>query len=62
MDISDRHGNAFAWSVRDWLAAAWQTELAEVPEFAERTLHIIAGLLLPIRKRLPEESTRGDGP
>jgi predicted RNA methylase len=39
-------------------AAAWQAELAEVPEFSESTIHIVAGLLLPIWKRLPNESTR----
>jgi hypothetical protein len=39
-------------------AAAWNAECAEVPEFADSTLHVVAGLLLPIWKRLPEESTR----
>jgi len=39
-------------------AAAWQAELAEVPEFTESTIHIVAGLLLPIWKRLPNESAR----
>src|SRR6266481_611919 len=39
-------------------ATAWQAELAEVPEFTESTIHIVAGLLLPIWKRLPNESTR----
>ena len=43
---------------RDAFAAAWNAELAEVPEFAESTIHIVAGLLLPIWKRLPDESTR----
>ena len=33
-------------------------ELAEVPEFTDSTIHIVAGLLLPIWKRLPNESTR----
>jgi hypothetical protein len=37
---------------------SWTTELAQVPEFSESTLHIVAGLLLPIWKRLPGESTR----
>ncbi len=37
---------------------AWNAELAEVPAFAEHTLHIVAGLLLPVWKRLPNESTR----
>jgi hypothetical protein len=39
-------------------AAAWAAELAEVPEFSDSTIHIVAGLLLPIWKRLPDESTR----
>jgi predicted RNA methylase len=39
-------------------AEVWQAELAEVPEFTESTIHIVAGLLLPIWKRLPNESTR----
>jgi hypothetical protein len=29
-----------------------------VPEFTDSTIHIVAGLLLPIWKRLPNESTR----
>ena len=43
---------------RERFAAAWQAESANVPEFAESTIHIVAGLLLPIWKRLPKESTR----
>ena len=39
-------------------AAAWQAELADIPEFSDSTIHIVAGLLLPIWKRLPDESTR----
>src|SRR3546814_6282677 len=37
---------------------AWEAELADVPVFATSTMHIVAGLLLPIWKRLPQESTR----
>jgi hypothetical protein len=43
---------------RERFAAAWQAELAEVPAFTDSTIHIVAGLLLPIWKRLPNESTR----
>ncbi|MBB4263775.1 strawberry notch-like NTP hydrolase domain-containing protein [Bradyrhizobium sp. CIR3A] len=43
---------------RSRFAAAWLAELAEVPEFTESTIHVVAGLLLPIWKRLPNESTR----
>ncbi|NDW01359.1 strawberry notch family protein [Salipiger sp. PrR002] len=39
-------------------SAAWTAELVEVPEFSETTLHIVAGLLLPIWKQLPQDETR----
>jgi hypothetical protein len=45
-------------SDRATFAAAWAAELAEVPEFSESTLHIVAGLLLPIWKQLPQDETR----
>ena len=43
---------------RETFAAVWDRECAEVPEFEDTTLHIVAGLLLPVWKRLPNESTR----
>ncbi|WP_439396748.1 strawberry notch-like NTP hydrolase domain-containing protein [Bradyrhizobium sp. PMVTL-01] len=43
---------------RERFAAAWLAELAEVPEFTESTIDVVAGLLLPIWKRLRNESTR----
>ncbi|RZI38652.1 methylase, partial [Herbaspirillum sp. HC18] len=43
---------------QDAFAAAWNAEIAEVPEFADSTIHVVTGLLLPIWKRLPNESTR----
>ena len=36
----------------------WETEVASVPEYTDSTIHMVAGLLLPIWKRLPNESTR----
>ena len=39
-------------------AASWNAEVAEVPEFADSTIHVVSGLLLPIWKRLPNDSTR----
>jgi hypothetical protein len=39
-------------------ARAWETEIAAVPEFTDSNLHIVTGLLLPIWKRLPNESMR----
>jgi predicted RNA methylase len=38
--------------------AAWDAEAAEVPEYVDSTIHVVSGLLLPIWKRLPNESTR----
>ncbi len=39
-------------------SAAWKDELACIPEFADSTMHVVTGLLLPIWKRLPQDSTR----
>lgn len=49
-----------AWAEADEreFAATWQAEVAQVEEFTTSELHIVTGLLLPIWKRLPEESTR----
>ena len=38
--------------------AAWLAEVADVPEFATTTFHVVTGLLLPIWKRIPEELMR----
>jgi hypothetical protein len=43
---------------RDAFVAAWNAELANVPEFTDSQMHIVTGLLLPIWKRLPSESCR----
>jgi hypothetical protein len=43
---------------RETFARAWSAEVADVPEFADSVIHIVAGLLLPIWKQLPNESTR----
>jgi hypothetical protein len=43
---------------RDAFAAAWQEEVASVPEFATSTFHVVTGLLLPIWRRLPDEGCR----
>jgi protein strawberry notch len=37
---------------------AWLAEVKDVPEFTAREIHIVTGLLLPIWKRLPEQSSR----
>ena len=48
------------WKRADRVAftKAWERELAEVPPFIDSDLHIVTGLLLPIWKRLPEDSMR----
>ncbi|SKA24881.1 strawberry notch family protein [Consotaella salsifontis] len=43
---------------RETFARIWDTEVAAVPEYTDSTVHIVSGLLLPIWKRLPTESTR----
>ena len=43
---------------RATFSRAWTTELADVPAFTDSEIHIVAGLLLPIWKRLPNDSTR----
>lgn len=43
---------------RGAFSAAWSAELAGLPEHQVSTLHMVSGLLLPIWKRLPDESTR----
>ncbi|MGL4525717.1 MAG: strawberry notch-like NTP hydrolase domain-containing protein [Aestuariivirga sp.] len=39
-------------------AAAWEHELAELPEFTDSTIHMVTGLLLPIWTKLPNETMR----
>jgi predicted RNA methylase len=39
-------------------AAAWEAELADLPEFTESTMYVVTGLLLPIWRRLPDEGCR----
>lgn len=42
----------------DVFSEAWSEELATLPEFELSQFHVVAGLLLPIWKRLPHEATR----
>ena len=51
---------ATSWEEADEhaFAAAWQAELAELPEFSESTMYVVTGLLLPIWRRLPDEGCR----
>ncbi|MEW6633305.1 MAG: strawberry notch family protein, partial [Pseudomonadota bacterium] len=43
---------------REAFAVCWNAEVADVPALSESTIHVVAGLLLPIWKRLPSESSR----
>ena len=43
---------------RETFARAWDREVNQLPAFIETTLHVVSGLLLPIWKRLPRESSR----
>ena len=45
-------------SDRETFSGAWAKEVADLPELIETTLHVVSGLLLPIWKRLPRESSR----
>jgi hypothetical protein len=49
-----------AWEVTDGggFGAAWEREIAEVPQYSESHLYIVTGLLLPIWRRLPDEGCR----
>ncbi|OBZ97486.1 methylase (plasmid) [Pararhizobium polonicum] len=39
-------------------SAAWNAEVADLPEFSISTMHIVSGLLLPIWKLLPQDYCR----
>lgn len=60
MNIPVRAMGETHWIEADRAAftGAWKAELAEVPEFTDSILHIVTGLLLPIWKRLPQDSSR----
>ena len=46
------------WADRVAFTEAWQRELVEIPAFTDSDLHVVTGLLLPIWKRLPDDSMR----
>jgi hypothetical protein len=39
-------------------ASAWEAEITALPAFTDSSLHVVTGLLLPIWKRLPNDSMR----
>jgi hypothetical protein len=56
--VSDLAHTHWQESDRADFARAWEAEIAAVPKFTNSELHIVTGLLLPIWKRLPNESMR----
>ena len=60
LNFALKHLAETSWEEADEaaFAHAWEAEFAEIPEFTSSEIHIVSGLLLPIWKRLPEESTR----
>ncbi|MCG2842334.1 strawberry notch C-terminal domain-containing protein, partial [Sandaracinobacter sp. RS1-74] len=60
MNIPVRAMGETHWIEADRAAftTAWKAELAQVPEFTDSILHMVTGLLLPIWKRLPQDSAR----
>jgi hypothetical protein len=43
---------------RESFIAAWNAEVAELPEYSTSTFHVVTGLLLPIWKRIPDETCK----
>jgi predicted RNA methylase len=58
MPVAAMAETRWAEAGRGEFVKAWSEELRHVPEFTERDIHIVTGLLLPIWKRLPQESSR----
>jgi hypothetical protein len=60
MNIPVRAMGETHWIEADRAAftVAWKSELADVPAFTDSILHMVTGLLLPIWKRLPQDSSR----
>jgi hypothetical protein len=43
---------------RESFVAAWNAEIADLPEYSTSTFHVVTGLLLPIWKRIPDETCK----
>src|SRR6266853_1652027 len=56
--LSALTGSHWQESDRADFARAWEAEIAAIPEFTDSSLHIVTGLLLPIWRRLPNDSMR----
>ena len=58
MSVEDFAATHWKEAERKEFAAAWEKEIAGIPEFATSTFHLVTGLLLPIWRRLPESNAR----
>jgi hypothetical protein len=58
ISLSDLAHTHWQEADRTKFALAWEAEVVAVPEFTNTDLHIVTGLLLPLWKRLPNESMR----
>jgi hypothetical protein len=58
MLLADYEASHWQAADPDKFASAWIAELAAIPDYETSTLHMVSGLLLPIWRQLPKESTR----
>jgi predicted RNA methylase len=58
MSVDDFAATHWKEAEREEFIAAWEKEIAGIPEFSTSTFHLVTGLLLPIWRRLPESNAR----
>ena len=58
MSVDDFAATHWKEAEREEFIAAWEREIAGIPEFSMSTFHLVTGLLLPIWRRLPESNAR----
>ena len=58
MSVDDFAATHWKEAEREEFIAAWDKEIAGIPEFSTGTFHLVTGLLLPIWRRLPESNAR----
>jgi predicted RNA methylase len=58
MSVDDFAATHWKEAEREEFVAAWEKEIAGIPEFSTSTFHLVTGLLLPIWRRLPESNAR----
>ncbi|MEI2384740.1 strawberry notch family protein [Breoghania sp. JC706] len=58
MSVDDFAATHWKEAEREEFIAAWEKEIAGIPEFSTSTFHLVTGLLLPIWRRLPETNAR----